>query len=174
MARFIESSAVGAAKNERKKLVVYPVSDSADGNIASVLRCDSENRLWCGTYAGLYRGDVGQDGEMHFTYSAQGGSAVWTNAAFADSQNHLWFGLAKDFIEVDGERVTPRTLPHEVSGEEIAAITADPQGRLLVASLTGVSQYRGAGDGRGGPDGGAAGGDRAAVSFGCAGIGGGE
>lgn len=149
VARFIETAGDDTEKNARKKLVVYPVSDSADGNIASVLRCDKENRLWCGTYAGLYRGDVGQDGQAHFEVAAQGGSAVWTNASFVDSQNRLWFGLAKDFIEVEGERVTPRPLPHEVGGEEIAAISADGQGRLLVANLTSVYQYLGAGDKRG-------------------------
>jgi ligand-binding sensor domain-containing protein/two-component sensor histidine kinase len=148
VARFIDPSANPSAK-EQKKLLVFPVGNSSDANTISVLKCDNENRLWCGTHAGLYRGEVGQDGQAHFEFVARGGDPNWGNGAFADRQNRLWFGLQKDFIEVDAGRVTVHDLPGEVSYEEIAAITEDHQGRLLVANLTRVFQYLGAGDSQG-------------------------
>jgi ligand-binding sensor domain-containing protein/two-component sensor histidine kinase len=146
VARFIDYADNRSAK-EQKKLVVFPVGDSQKANMISVLKCDADNRLWCGTYEGLYRGEVGPDGQARFAHIARGGDAVWGNHAFADDQNRLWFGLQKDFIEVDQGRVLPQPLPNEVSHEEIAAITADGQGRLLVANLTGVFQYQEAGSG---------------------------
>ncbi len=145
VARFINEADTPAVK-EQKKLLVFPVGHSPETNMVSVLKCDNENRLWCGTHQGLYRGDVGEDGQAHFEYVARGGDPTWGNGAFADRQQRLWFGLAKDFIEVEDGRVTAHPLPGDVSFEELAAIAEDRQGHLLVANLTSLFQYQSAGD----------------------------
>jgi ligand-binding sensor domain-containing protein/signal transduction histidine kinase len=148
VARFIDYNDDQVAKAP-KKLRVFAVGNSTESNKVSVLRCDAENRIWCGTHEGLYRGDVGPDGQTHFEFVARGGDPTWDNHAFADRQNRLWFGLQKDLLDVNEGRVTAHPLPAEVSYEEIASISEDNQGRLLVANLTSVYQYRGAGDPRG-------------------------
>jgi ligand-binding sensor domain-containing protein/signal transduction histidine kinase len=145
VARFIDHSG-GAAARERGKLVVFPLGSSNNANTVSVLKCDGDNHVWCATYDGLYRGDVGPDGQAHFEYVAHGGNAVWGNSAFADGQGRLWFGLQRDFLKVEQGQAVPQPLPTEVSNEEVAAIAADNQGRLLVANLTEVFQHLGAGE----------------------------
>ena len=148
VARFVDQAESGSARGQ-KKLAVFAVGNGPRASLVSVLRWDGEKRLWCGTHEGLYRGEEGADGQMRFTHAARGGDAVWGNTAFADGRDRLWFGLGREFIEVGQGRVTPLSLPNEVSREELAAITEDGQGRLLVANLTSVFEYRRAPEGRG-------------------------
>jgi ligand-binding sensor domain-containing protein len=105
------------APGVRRKFVNIRVGDSPGSNRVNTLLFDADDNLWLATDAGLYRAAAGQDRDLKFEpvvpYSREGNA----RSAFADRHGRLWFGVAKDLIEVvQGEMQSgqsPRTTRAE-------------------------------------------------------------
>ena len=80
----------GSESHSHQKFVRYACGDSIFANRVNSLVFDAQDRLWCATDSGLYRGQLDENGNPDFQTIIEGPEAV--NAAYADSHGRLWFG----------------------------------------------------------------------------------
>lgn len=136
-----------ADKAARQKFVSFRLTDQPEANRVNAVLSDSDDRLWCGTDAGLFRASVprGKVESLKFEVVVPHAPATIAMGAFADSRGRLWFGNGNMIVEAVGDRIITYG-PGTMFGREIRCFAEDHQGRLLAANDGGLLEFVETGD----------------------------
>jgi ligand-binding sensor domain-containing protein len=109
-----------------KRFESFLVGESIESNRVNALVFDSQNNLWCGTDAGLYRASPDERGKPKFELVVPH-KAVY--AGLVDHQGRLWFGAEKELIEfVEGQVTRYDTADDGAGYGSITCLLADRRG----------------------------------------------
>jgi ligand-binding sensor domain-containing protein/signal transduction histidine kinase len=121
-----------AANPSRQKFVSFRLTDQPESNRVNAVLFDSDDRLWCGTDAGLCRASVppGKVENLKFEVIVPHTPTALAMGAFADRRGRMWFGNGDMIVEAVGDRIITYG-PGTLFGREIRCFAEDHQGRLL-------------------------------------------
>src|SRR5262249_18507276 len=111
-------------------------------NAVNAMAFDGDDRGWCATDVGLYRGAPGPRHTFTFQPIVPHAPNGESMTAFSDSRGRLWFGMAAGLIEVADGQIIRYNRSDQVGRYRISAIVQDRRGRLLVANLHEVFEFR--------------------------------
>jgi ligand-binding sensor domain-containing protein len=129
------------ARAQADKFVSYSVGDTPGSYSINTLLFDSNDRVWCGTSIGLYRGSWDEAGDLRFEAVVPGEAMTWPQQSLIDARGHLWFASNNEVIRVIDNRVTKYLLPDVPGHRDIVAILEQRPGSLLVAHSSGIQEF---------------------------------
>jgi Two component regulator propeller len=114
----------------RKKFASFAVGDSVASNNINVLIFDSDDNLWCGTDAGIYRSTSHGSDSPVFELIVPDKQA---HTALLDQKGRLWFGCYKELVGFVGSDIINYRSADEDAFKEIMRI-AEESYRAAVAA----------------------------------------
>lgn len=135
----------GVMMGEGNKWTNFTVKDhNLAGNSVLSLACDSNNKIWIGTYLGL----SSYDGKLWTSYTVNNSKLpdYIVYALAAGKNNRIWAGTCKGVTLLNGKGEIEKTYDTSnspLSDNVIISLVEDSKGRLWVGSYKGLDMFDG-------------------------------
>jgi ligand-binding sensor domain-containing protein/DNA-binding NarL/FixJ family response regulator len=130
-----------STSDARRRFINFRVSGTPESNQVNAILFDPADNLWCATDAGLYRAAKGSGRELQFQLIAPRRTTDFREAAFADRQGRLWFGVNERLIQIVQGRIISYGLEDGLGNHVITSVAEDQQGRILAVNTRAVFEF---------------------------------
>ncbi len=100
---------------------------------------DENHEIWLGTYQGISRYIISEDGFINYHSGEEGLSNQIVTAISKDSQGYYWAGTLEGLNRIDGE--TGEIVQYQINGNVVRDILLDSKDRLILATYEGIMLY---------------------------------
>jgi ligand-binding sensor domain-containing protein/signal transduction histidine kinase len=134
-----DRTVLGPESDSQQRFIRFACGDSVYANRVNSLVFDSQDRLWCATDSGLYRGQRDHEGDLKFEKVIDGPESV--NTAYSDSSGRLWFGKQHELVEIVGDEIIHYDASSEIGQHQITSVVENSQQRLIAANEREIFEF---------------------------------